>query len=278
MSLLSHVQSLLPDLSPSERKVAELVLQRPVEVVSAPIAQIAIWAEVSQPTVIRFCRRFGVAGLPEFKLQLAGELGSGVPFVHAGLEPGDSADSLTSKVFDTTLAGLRACRTGLDSTAVERAVDLLDRASRIECYGLGNSGVTALDAQMKLFRLGTPTVSCIDPQMQRMAAVLLPRDSVVLAFSNSGRTTSLLEVVDLARKAGAMVVAITRSRTPLAQRADLLLAADVPENPEVYAPMVSRIAHLCLVDVLTVGLALRRGPESVRRMEAAKAALKATQP
>ena len=277
MSLLSQVQSLLPTLPPSERKVAEVVLRHPVEVASAPIAQIAAWADVSQPTVIRFCRRFRVPGLPGFKLKLAADLGSGVPFVHASLAPGDSVAHLTAKVFETTLAGLRACQSGLDPAQVAEALEVLDGATRIECYGLGNSGVAAQDAQMKLFRLGTPTVSCTDSQMQRMAAVLLPPGAVVLAFSNSGRTTSLLEVVDLAREAGARIVAVTRSGTPLAAKAHVLLAADVPENPEVYAPMVSRLAHLCLVDVLTVGLALRRGAESVTRLEAAKAALKATQ-
>ena len=155
-------------------------------------------------------------------------------------------------------------------------MEALDRASRIECYGLGNSGVTAQDAQMKLFRLGTPTVACTDSQMQRVAAVLLPRDAAVLAISNSGRTKSLLEVVALARRSGAPVIALTRSNTPLAEAADILLPADVEENPEVYAPMVARLVHLAIIDVLTVALALRKGAAAITRMEAAKASLQAT--
>ncbi len=276
MSLLGRIQALLPDLPASERRVAELVLQRPVEVVSAPISRIASWAEVSQPTVIRFCRRLKCTGLPGFKLKLAGDLGAGIPFVHARLAPGDDLGSLIGKVFDHAAAGLARGRDGLHPDALARAVDLLDRASRIECYGLGNSGVTALDAQMKLFRLGTPTLACTDVQMQRVAAALLPADAVVLAISNSGRTRPLLEVVRLARRAGASVIALTRTHSPLAEAADLLLPADVPENPDVYAPMVSRLVHLAVIDVLTVALALRKGPEAVTRLEAAKAALQPT--
>jgi len=276
MSLLSRIQALLPDLPPSERRVAELVLQRPVEVVSAPISQLALWSKVSQPTVIRFCRRMKCGGLPAFKLKLAGDLGAGIPFIHARLAPGDDLSHLIGKVFDSALTGLTRGRDALRPEALALAVEALDRASRIECYGLGNSGVTAQDAQMKLFRLGTPTVACTDSQMQRVSAVLLPSDAVVLAISNSGRTRSLLEVAALARRSGATVIALTRSHSPLAEAADILLPADVQENPEVYAPMVSRLVHLAIIDVLAVALALRKGPAAITRMEAAKASLQST--
>ena len=277
MSLLSRIQALLPELPPSERKVADLVLHRPVEVVSAPISQIALWAAVSQPTVIRFCRRLKCTGIPAFKLKLAGDLGAGIPFVHAQIAPGDDVSRIIAKVFDHAVAGLTRGRDALRPDILARAVESLNGASRIECYGLGNSSVTAQDAQMKLFRLGTPTLACTDAQMQRVAAVLLPRDAVVLAISNSGRTRTLLEVVALARGSGATVIALTRSGTPLAESADILLPADVHENPDVYAPMVARLVHLAIIDVLTVALAMRKGPDAITRMEAAKAALQATQ-
>jgi len=276
MSLLSRIQALLPELPPSERRVAELVLHRPVEVVSAPISQIALWSEVSQPTVIRFCRRLKCAGLPGFKLKLAGDLGAGIPFIHASLAPGDDVSQLIGKVFEHAVAGLRRGQQALPPEAIDKAAEALDRASRIECYGLGNSGVTAQDAQMKLFRLGTTTLACTDPQMQRVAAALLPSDAVVLVISNSGRTRSLLDVVTLARRSGATVIALTRTDSPLAEAADILLPADVQENPEVYAPMVARLVHLTIIDVLTVALALRKGPAAITRMEAAKASLQAT--
>ena len=276
MSLLSRIQALLADLPPSERRVAELVLNRPVEVVSAPISQLALWSSVSQPTVIRFCRRLKCTGLPDFKLRLAGDLGAGIPFVHARLNAGDDATRIIGKVFDSALAGLVRGREALDPGTLDKAMEVLHGASLIECYGLGHSGVTALDAQMKLFRLGTPTLACTDTQMQRVSAALLPTDAVVLAISNSGRTRSLLEVAALVRRSGASLIAITRSNTPLARAADILLPADVQENPEVYAPMVARLVHLAIVDVLTVALALRKGPAAITRMEVAKASLQAT--
>ena len=274
--MLNKIRTLLPDLSPAERKVAELLLAQPEQWINLPVAQLAEQAQVSQPTVIRFCRRLDCDGLPEFKLKLADTLANGVPFVHGNVTPQDGAAEIIPKVFDHAIQSLARCRDELKPEVLQQAVDWLEHASRIEFYGLGNSGVTASDAQLKFFRLGTPTACFADSQMQRMSAVLLPPGAVVVAISNSGRTRALLEAIQIARDAGARIIAISRNGTPLAQQADLLLPANMPENPDVYSPMVSRLAHLALIDVLTVALALRRGPDWIARIEATKAVLQDT--
>lgn len=274
--MLNKIRTLLPDLSPAERKVAELLLAQPEQWVNLPVAQLAEQAQVSQPTVIRFCRRLDCDGLQEFKLKLAATLATGVPFVHGCVTPQDGPAELIPKVFDHAILSLARCRDELQPEVLQQAVDWLAGASRIEFYGLGNSGVTAADAQLKFFRLGTPTACFADSQMQRMSAVLLPPGAVVVAISNSGRTRALLDAIQIARQAGAKIIAISRSGTPLAQQADLLLPANMPENPDVYSPMVSRLAHLALIDVLTVALALRCGPDWIARIEATKAVLQDT--
>lgn len=274
--MLNKIRTLLPDLSPAERKVAELLLAQPEQWVNLPVAQLAEQAQVSQPTVIRFCRRLDCDGLQEFKLKLAATLATGVPFVHGCVTPQDGPAELIPKVFDHAILSLARCRDELRPEVLQQAVDWLAGASRIEFYGLGNSGVTAADAQLKFFRLGTPTACFADSQMQRMSAVLLPPGAVVVAISNSGRTRALLDAIQIARQAGAKIIAISRSGTPLAQQADLLLPANMPENPDVYSPMVSRLAHLALIDVLTVALALRCGPDWIARIEATKAVLQDT--
>lgn len=274
--MLNKIRTLLPDLSPAESKVAELLLAQPEQWINLPVAQLAELAQVSQPTVIRFCRRLDCDGLQEFKLKLAATLATGVPFVHGCVTPQDGPAELIPKVFDHAILSLARCRDELQPDVLQQAVDWLAGASRIEFYGLGNSGVTAADAQLKFFRLGTPTACFADSQMQRMSAVLLPPGAVVVAISNSGRTRALLEAIQIARQAGAKIIAISRSGTPLAQQADLLLPANMPENPDVYSPMVSRLAHLALIDVLTVALALRCGPDWIARIEATKAVLQDT--
>ncbi|WP_174872972.1 transcriptional regulator HexR [Vogesella oryzae] len=272
--MLEKIRADLDKLSGAERRVAELVLAQPYTVMQSAVSDIATSAGVSQPTVIRFCRSMGFSGLSDFKLKLAGILVGGVPYVHSSVRPEDPVSEITAKVFDNTVTALLKCRNDINPQAVDDAVDLLANAKRIEFYGLGNSGIIAADAQHKFFRFGIPTVSYADSHIQIMAAAVLGPDDVVVAISSSGRSRELMDAVDMALSTGAKVIAITVPDTPLAHKASVTLEVDSPEDSETYSPMLSRILHLVLIDILTVGVALKRGPGVVTQLEKAKRSLK----
>jgi RpiR family carbohydrate utilization transcriptional regulator len=273
-SLLERITATLAELRKSERAVAELVLARPSEVLNLSIAELAQSAGVSQPTVARFAAALGFSGYKEFKLRLAQSLATGVPFVHQDVGPGDSLDVVIPKVFDRTIGALINVRNHLDQAQLQRAVQILAKARRIECYGIGNSGIVALDAQHKLFRFGMPAMSYTDTHTMAMAATVLKRGDAVIAISASGRTTDIMGSVEIALEAGATVIAITAGDSPLARLASISLYADVAEDPEIYAPMTSRLAHLAILDVLCVGVALALGPALVKRLERSKQSLR----
>jgi RpiR family carbohydrate utilization transcriptional regulator len=273
-SLLARIAASLPELRKSERSVAETVLARPNEVLHLSIAEMARRVGASQPTVARFAAAMGFSGYKEFKLRLAQSLASGVPFVHQDVRPDDSVELVTSKVFDRAIGALIDVRNHLDPVALRQAVQILAAARRIECYGVGNSGIVALDAQHKLFRYGVPTTSYVDTHAMGMAATTLRRGDAVLAISASGRTSDTMVAVEIARESGAKVVAITARGSPLARLATAALYADVPEDPDLYAPMVSRLAHLAIIDVLSVGVALALGPALPKRLERSKQTLR----
>jgi glucokinase len=146
----------------------------------------------------------------------------------------------------------------LNRESIEKAIELLNGASRIEFHASGHYGVVAQDAQFKFLRFGIGCNACTDPRLQVLAAgVLGPRD-VVVAISSSGKVPELLEVVDIAHARGAAVVAITASQSPLARKADAVLIVDHDEDVATQVPMVSRILHLLVIDILAVGVAMRR--------------------
>lgn len=272
--LLARIEASFDELRKSERAVAEFVLAHPNEVLSISIAELACRVGVSQPTVARFVNALGYTGFKDFKLRLAQSLASGVAYVHRDVGPDDSLDEVAPKVFNRTIGALISVRNQLDAVRLKRAVELITRAGRMEFYGIGNSGIVASDAQHKFFRFGIPSVAYSDPHTQGMAATLLEEGDVVVAISASGRTPEIIRACELAREAGAEVIAITASGSPLARAATVLLAADVPEDPDVYAPMTSRIAHLAIIDVLSVSVALVSGPELIKRLERTKQTLR----
>ena len=144
-SILPELRARLPRLSRAAARVARLAIAHPGDVARMTIGEIARAAEVSEPTVIRFCRSLGHAGWPDFKVRLAASLMAGVPYVHSALRPDESVAGLTDKVFDNAVSALLRVRDALDPAAVESAIGLLARARRIEFYGVGNSGIVAAD-------------------------------------------------------------------------------------------------------------------------------------
>ncbi|MFY8104013.1 MAG: MurR/RpiR family transcriptional regulator [Ramlibacter sp.] len=268
--MLDRIEACLPSLAPAEQRVGRLVLGDPRSFARLPVTELAARAHVSKPTVVRFCRSIGYDGLSDFKLKLAGSLNEGVPFIHRSVDADDPPAHVLVKVVDNTVAALLKYRNQASGQAIERASEALAGAwhagRRIEFYGVGNSGIVAQDAQHKFFRLGVHTAACSDGHLQVMSASLLGPGDCVVIFSNSGRTRDLMDACDIARRRGATTIAVTASGSPLAGACHIHLAADHPEGYDRYSPMVSRLLHLVIVDVLATCVALRIGSDTLQPM------------
>ncbi len=271
--MLNKIEALLDNLRRSERKVADLVLARPNHVVNMSMAELAKGAGVSEPTVLRFCRAVGCSGFQNMKMRLIGDLARTIPFVHRDVQMWDPVSEISSKIFDRTISTLMRVKSQVDGDVLEKASQLLSESSRIEFFGSGASGLVAMDAQNKFFRLGVPCNACCDHHTQGMIAAILKEDAVVVAFSTTGSSKSLLRNVQLASASGASVIAITSPGSPLAETASVAITIDIEEDTQIQTPMTSRIIHLMLVDILMVSCALKLGPGATRHMERAKASL-----
>lgn len=257
-AILSQIRRLRPQLSPAEQRVADLVLAQPRSVLNDPIHDIALAAEVSQPTVIRFCRSVGCKGLSDFKLRLASGLSVSVPITHTQVTLDDSMLELGAKVLGNTANAVLQLRNELQRESIDKAIDLLAAAKRVEIFAVGNYAAVAQDAQMKLLRLGVPCGAHTTPLLQDLTAEVMNADSLAIFISSGGNLPELLELQQKVSAQGAKVLAITANQSMLAKRADAALVAEHNEHAATHLPMVSRVLHLLLVDILVVGLEMRR--------------------
>jgi RpiR family carbohydrate utilization transcriptional regulator len=261
--MLDRIKASLPSLAPAEQRVGKLVLQDPRAFANLPVTELADRAHVSKPTVVRFCRSVGYDGLSDFKLKLAGSVSEGVPFIHRSVDADDKTSDVAVKVIDNTVAAFLKYRNDASSFALDQAAQALAEThatgKRIEFYGVGNSGIVAQDAQHKFFRLGMNVIAYSDGHMQVMSASMLGKGDCVVVISNSGRTRDLMDACDIARKRGATTIVITASGSPLATAGHIHLTADHPESYDRYSPMVSRLLHLLIIDILATTVALRIG-------------------
>jgi RpiR family carbohydrate utilization transcriptional regulator len=270
MRMLERIKSTLSSLAPAEQRVGKLLLTDPRTFSTLPVTELAERAGVSKPTVVRFCRTMGYEGLSDFKLKLAGSLSEGVPFIHRNVGAQDSSNEVLVKVIDNTVTAFLKYRNDASSAAIDKAAEAIalthKKGKRLEFFGVGNSGIVAQDAQHKFFRLGFHTISHSDGHLQIMSASLLGPGDCLVVFSNSGRTRDLLDSSEIAKKNGATTVVITASGSPLANAGKIHLAADHPESYEKFSPMVSRLLHLMIVDVLATAVALRIGSTQLQPM------------
>jgi len=175
---------------------------------------------------------------------------------HSQVRNSDSTHDLSAKVIDNTVSAILKFRDGLDVHTLDRAIDLVSRARRVEFYAMGNARVVALDGQHKFFRFRIPTALYGDSHLFALAADLLGPEDVVIAISNSGRLPELLQAVDIARGRGADVIAIGNSQSPLARKATVCLAVDHAEDSTLFLSMISRILQLLFIDIMAVGLSV----------------------
>ncbi|MES2281608.1 MAG: SIS domain-containing protein [Pseudomonadota bacterium] len=261
--MLDRIKASLPSLAPAEQRVGRLVLADPRAFANLPITELAARSHVSKPTIVRFCRSVGYDGLSDFKLKLAGSVSEGVPFIHRSVDVDDKTSDVLVKVIDNTVAAFLKYRNDASSVVIQKATDALEETykagRRIEFFGVGNSGIVAQDAQHKFFRLGVTSIAYSDGHMQVMSASLFGPGDCVVVISNSGRTRDLMDACDIARKNGATTIVITATGSPLAAAGNIHLAADHPEGYDRYSPMVSRLMHLMVIDILATCLALRIG-------------------
>ncbi|WP_321891522.1 MurR/RpiR family transcriptional regulator [Paraburkholderia tropica] len=274
-NLIHHIRNVAESLRPAERKVAEMVLADIDFAMRASITELALRADVSEPSVTRFCRAVGAHGLRDFKMRLAQSAAGGVPFSAADdAASGEPAQmgSLLDKVADAVVQGVMHARASLDPAVFEAAVAALGSARRVFFFGVGaGSGLVANDAALRFLRLDVAASAFTDAHLQRLYAGLLEPGDVAFAISQSGRSVEVNESIQIAKERGATTIALTNAGSRLAWVVDIPLLLRVPAADEPHAPGVPRIAHLTVIDALALGVSLGLGPTTLAKMRDAQA-------
>jgi len=253
--LLRQIKNTLPELRKSEKLVADFVLKNPKSIVTMKTAEASSAMGISEPTLIRFCKALGFSGYQEFKINLSQQLAADDYFVMYEIEEDDSIHELCEKVFDTTISEILNVRSQIDQDILESAIEALANAKRVEVYAFGGSDPVAMDAQHKFFRLKISSSFISDPHIQLMSANSLSKNDVVLAISQSGTTSALIDSVKILKKSGVKVVGIMPENTPLANICDYPISINVGDNYRITKPHTSRIAYTAVIDVMTMGIA-----------------------
>ncbi len=246
-------------LGVAERRAAEYILAHPSKVIHMSVTEVASRAGASEATIVRLCQKVGFKGYHDLRLRLAAEVTVPRRNMYESITKEDSIRAIMEKSFTLYVQSLQDTLAVLDVGEMERAVDAILRAGKVQLYGAGGSGGIASVAYEKLLRVGVFSSVCTDPHTQTVLAGMLRPGDVAIGVSHSGASMETVNAVSLAKDAGATSIGITnRSRSPLAKLVDIKLVTGAQETPLGPEAGVSRIAQVAIVDVLCVGVALRK--------------------
>ncbi len=275
-SLLQLMSSDQIRLSKSDKKLAAIIREQPNAVIHKSIASLATEAEVSEPTVNRFCHKLGCDGYPDFKLRLAQEISSNGRLFVENLDRDDSTSMVISKIMTSIQGSIQSLGNSIRPESLEAAANAIANCKSVNFFGMGASSSVALDAQHKFFRFGMPVIAHTDFINQRMMCSMLDKDDVGVFISYTGRTDAMIVNAEIARERGATVVGITSQGSLLSGQCDFVLNAITAEDTDLFTPMTSRIIHLAVVDMLATSVALKMGSNIEDNIKSIKKNLAAT--
>jgi DNA-binding MurR/RpiR family transcriptional regulator len=249
------IQKQYSELGIKKRRIADFVLQNPQQVISLPVQLLAQHCSCEQTTIIRFAQQLGFSGYTDFKLAIARQTNS---------VWSDFQDSTTGNSVLQTLAR-RHCDTlqktfrQLEEKTLNQIGDLWENNAQCLIFGAGSSHLAAVDLNTKLLRLGIRSNCFADSEMSKTFLGYIKDNGILILFSNSGETGTVLELARLAKQEHITVAALTSfADSTLAALADILLLMPCSDEPGIrFGVMSARLAQFAAVDALTMLYSMR---------------------
>ena len=252
---LGKIRSYYARLSEKEKKIADYILENPEKIIHSTINELAEDLGVADATVFRFCKRIGFKGYQAMKIALASEVIEPIQQIHEEISEEDSVKTVTEKVFMSNIRTLENTLEILNGHAIQKAVDVLLHANRVEFYGTGGSAVIAMDAFHKFVRTGIKAFSFVDSHFQLMSSSQLSENDVAVIISHSGTNKDTINIMKTAKNNGAKTIGITGyPKSPIGQNTDVALFTSSEETEYRSEALSSRIAQLSLIDALYVNM------------------------
>lgn len=281
MSILKVLSGRLDTFTGGERQIAQYILDAPEHAVVLSSSDLADRVGCSQSSVVKFSQKLGFSGYQQFKLALnkAKALEWHLPagIIHGTIDASDSYLVVLQKLVGSKLLSMRESASANSEEMVEKALDLIVEAGRIQLCGVGASSLVARDLSYKLLKLGLMVRLDDDSHIQLAIAAELKEQDLLIALSYTGASLETVRIAERARHSGAKIISITGMQpNPLAALADVSLYTVADEERVRSSAITARDAQFMVIDMLFI-LLLRRIPgarERIQRYEAAVSVLK----
>ena len=255
------------NLTAVEKTVADYILKNSETVISMPIAAFAEEAGVVKSAIIRCCKSLGFDGYSDMKLALAMELSKNKKLNYTPyIDPSDDAGAIMDKVFSANVKTLHDTAEKIDRQILQKVVDVLSKANVIYVYGIGTSSSIAGEFQYRLMQIGKTALCVNDVPSMKVSTMNIRKGDVAVGISHSGRTIATIEALRLAKQNGAETICITSyPGSEITKSTDYPIEIYSDEIDYPVEAVSSRIAHLSVIDVITIAMSAQNYGNALER-------------
>ncbi len=256
ISCLTKIKTLYPEMTDSEKSIADFILDHPEEIYSLKIGNLARETGVSLPTVFRFTRTLGYEGFKDFKVNLVKDMAVGLNISIEDMD-GDSLENLTRNIFEIVEKNLKETRSLIDYDSLDRAIKGIINAKRLIFFAVSSSLSVAFDSYSKFLRAGFDCLYDSDTYTQRIRSTQCRKGDVVIGISFSGESIEVVECLKNARENGAMAICITTfMKSTITKFADIKLFTAPVQSYYQKIDLPSKMSLTAILDVLYLNAVL----------------------
>lgn len=259
--VFKRIESLINNFTPSEKKVADYIVENYKVVSTMTIKQLAKHASTSDAAVIRFLKKMEIDSFGTLKMYLyyakeskENESDS----ILQKIEKTDSSEEIYKKIATISKKTIDDTLTFLNFNALDQSIDIIKKAKRILICGIGASAVVGSDLHLKFVRINLPVSFFYDVHVQLMTAINLDEDDCVIIISTSGRSREMIEIASIANQNKTPIISVTQfGKSPLSEKSTVNLHVASTETSMRIGTMNARIAELTLIDTLFTYLCIQ---------------------
>lgn len=258
--VLTKLKAIREQLTKNEVKIAEFILDNLDEIKNLNTYDLGEKCGVSQASVVRFSKKLGFSGFPEFKIALSSDMGriegqQNETFIRDAIKIDDDSKKIAKKVVFENIDTIEDTYKLIDFAAIDKAVEIIDKSKRIFILGVAFSGLTAKDLQYKLLELGKSAIYEGDIHIQFSNISTIGEGDAVFVISQGGKTLDIFNLLKEVKRRGVPIISLTKfSQNPIRDIADIKLNTALEKKSVRPNALSSRISQLLIIDVIYIKL------------------------
>lgn len=231
------------ELTELEQEIARYFLQTETIQDDLSSQQVTQKLHISQAALTRFAKKCGFTGYREFVFQ----------YQHQASKPDTHSHKhspLTKRVLRSYSIMREQTQDLIDEEQLERVAQLIDDAERVYFFGTGSSGLIAREMKLRFMRLGVVCEALTDQDGFAWTTSIMDENCLVLGFSLSGTTQSVLDSLLDAKEMGAKTILFTSAPNKNSQAyTETVLVASHSQSSYIQR-ISAQLPMLILIDLI----------------------------